>query len=171
MNAKFNADGEPDVIYLQNVLDEMLGAGAARVILPITDPYVVHHGALGSFATAYLPDSADVDDVAGQLESLDGIEAAYTNAVGCEKFELPNDRLGDIIVTATAHKVIGSSLDRHDLTQLKEPLRSHGGACDRRVPILVNQPVTGISPDRRLRNFDVFDLALNHTDPGHIGGP
>jgi len=84
MNAKFNDAGEPDVIYLQNVLDEMLGAGAARVILPITDPYVVHHGALGSFATAYLPDNADVADVTAKLEAMDGVEAAYTNAQGCD---------------------------------------------------------------------------------------
>ena len=166
MNAKFNAAGEPDVIYLQDVLDEMLGADAARVILPITDPYVVHHGALGSFATAYLPDGTDVGDVVGQLGSMDGIEAAYTNAAGCEEFELPNDRMGDVIVTATTHKVIGTSPDRHDLTQLKEPLRSHGGACDRRVPILISRPVSGITADRRLRNFDVFDLALNHTGQG-----
>ena len=55
MNAKHGADGQPNVIYLQDVLDTWLGEGKARVILPITDPYVVHHGALGSFALAYLP--------------------------------------------------------------------------------------------------------------------
>ena len=42
------------MIYLQEILDEWLGAGTTRVILPITDPYVVHHGALGSFATVYV---------------------------------------------------------------------------------------------------------------------
>ncbi|MEK9725160.1 MAG: phosphonoacetate hydrolase [Rhodospirillaceae bacterium] len=164
MNSKFGADGEPDVIYLQNVLDEMLGAGAARVILPINDPYVVHHGALGSFATAYLPDGADAGEVAGRLAALDGVEAAYTNELGCATYELPNDRMGDVIVVSTTHKVIGTSPDRHDLTQLKEPLRSHGGACDRQVPVIVSRPVSGLAQDRKLRNFDVFDLALNHTD-------
>ena len=44
MNAKHDGTGTPKVIYLQTLLDEWLGAGAARVILPITDPYVVHHG-------------------------------------------------------------------------------------------------------------------------------
>ena len=164
MNAKFNDAGEPDVIYLQNVLDNMLGSGAARVILPITDPYVVHHGALGSFATAYLPEGADAQSVAGQLEAMDGIEAAYTNADGCARYELPNDRMGDIIVVSTTNKVIGTSPDRHDLSQLKEPLRSHGGACDQKIPVVVSRPVSGVAPDRRLRNFDVFDLALNHID-------
>jgi phosphonoacetate hydrolase len=164
MNAKFNDSGEPDVIYLQNVLDNMLGSGAARVILPITDPYVVHHGALGSFATAYLPEEADAQSVAGQLEAMEGIEAAYTNADGCARYELPNDRMGDIIVVSTTNKVIGTSPDRHDLSQLKEPLRSHGGACDQKIPVVVSRPVSGVAPDRRLRNFDVFDLALNHID-------
>jgi phosphonoacetate hydrolase len=55
MNAKVAMDGTPDVIYLQDWFDAWLGGGKARVILPITDPYVVHHGALGSFATVYLP--------------------------------------------------------------------------------------------------------------------
>ena len=54
MNAKHDEQGAPDVIYLQTLLDEWLGGDQARVILPITDPYVVHHGALGGYATAYL---------------------------------------------------------------------------------------------------------------------
>ena len=162
MNAKFDAPGEPDVIYLQNVLDEMLGDGRARVILPITDPYVVHHGALGSFATAYLPDGADAAEVSERLAAIDGVEAALTNEAGCQKFELPNDRMGDVIVVSTTHKVIGTSPDRHDLTQLKEPLRSHGGACDQNVPLLVSRPVRDVADGRQLRNFDIFDIALNH---------
>ena len=163
MNAKFNEVGEPDVIYLQNVLDEMIGEGAARVILPITDPYVVHHGALGSFATAYLPKDTDAAKIADHLIGIDGVEAAFTNITGCERYELPNDRLGDIIVVSTTNKVIGTSPERHDLTQLKEPLRSHGGACDQRVPVIISKPINGIEPERRFRNFDVFDLALNYT--------
>ncbi|WP_367249086.1 alkaline phosphatase family protein, partial [Pseudomonas sp. SB113] len=55
MKPKHKADGTPDVVYAQDLLDEWLGKDKGRVILPITDPYVVHHGALGSFATAYLP--------------------------------------------------------------------------------------------------------------------
>src|SRR5205807_1604103 len=48
MNSKTRLDASPNVIYLQDVLDGWLGAAGARVILPITDPYVVHHGALRS---------------------------------------------------------------------------------------------------------------------------
>jgi len=162
MNAKFGTDGAPDVIYLQTLLDEWLGDGKARVILPITDPYVVHHGALGSFATAYLPADTDAAEVAKRLEAVDGIDNAYTRADGCAAFELPEDRLGDIIVVSGIHKVIGTTAERHDLGQLKEPLRSHGGVSEQRVPLVVTRPIDDIDAGRRLRNFDIFDIALNH---------
>jgi len=162
MNDKYNAQGQPDVIYLQDVFDELLGVGAARVILPITDPYVIHHGALGSFATVYLPDDVDAAGVAGKVGGIEGISAVYTNAEGCREFQLPPDRLGDLIVVSTIHKVLGTTADRHDLSQLKEPLRSHGGVTEQIVPLIVTRPVTGIAPDHRLRNFDIFDVALNH---------
>jgi hypothetical protein len=45
------------------------------VILPITDPYVVHHGALGSFATVYLAPGVDRTDAMWRIGDLDGIEA------------------------------------------------------------------------------------------------
>lgn len=161
MNAKFGADEKPDVIYLQEVLDEMLGDGAARVILPITDPYVVHHGALGSFATVYLSDGVDQTSVISNLSALPGLSNVYTRADGCRAFELPEDRLGDLIVVSDKHKVLGTSSDRHDLSQLKEPLRSHGGVSEQRVPLIVTRD-TDVPADRHLRNFDVFDVALNH---------
>src|SRR6516225_100893 len=62
MNAKTRLDANPNVIYLQDVLDDWLGKARARVILPITDPYVVHHGALGSYATVYLPPDRTAPD-------------------------------------------------------------------------------------------------------------
>lgn len=162
MNAKFNDAGEPDVIYLQDVMDGIVGAGQARVILPITDPYVVHHGALGSFATVYLPDGADTSAVVNKLAAEPGIQKVYTKAQGCAEFELPEDRLGDLIVVSEKSKVLGTSADRHDLSQLKEPLRSHGGVTEQRVPLIVTRHAD-IEAGRRLRNFDVFDVALNHT--------
>jgi phosphonoacetate hydrolase len=162
MNAKHDAAGAPDVIYLQDVLDDWLGAGTARVILPITDPYVVHHGALGSFATVYLPPTADVASLIGRLRGLAGVELALTRAEGCARFDLPADRVGDVIVVSTRHKVLGTSRARHDLSGLTEPLRSHGGVSEQRVPLLVNRAIA--LPAGPLRNFDVFDLALNHAD-------
>ena len=162
MNAKHNNEGSPDVIYLQSVLDGMLGVGKSRVILPITDPYVVHHGALGSFATAYLEEGVDQADVIAKLAAVDGIEAVLTNEEGCARFELPQDRVGDLIVVSTKNKVLGTSADRHDLSQLKEPLRSHGGVSEQTVPLICTKPVIGLDASRRYRNFDAFDLALNH---------
>jgi len=73
MNAKTDAFGRPNVIYLQDVLDAAFGAGTTRVILPITDPYVVHHGALGSFATVYL--AADAVDYEKQRQVAKGAMA------------------------------------------------------------------------------------------------
>ena len=161
MNAKHDARGAPDVIYLQDLLDDWLGAEAARVILPITDPYVVHHGALGSFATIYLRPGGDAPGVIARLRALPGIALALSRSEGCKRFELPEDRMGDIIVVSTAHKVLGTSRARHDLSGLHEPLRSHGGLSEQKVPLLVNRP-TDLPADARLRNFDIFDVALNH---------
>jgi phosphonoacetate hydrolase len=160
MNAKHGSELRPDIVFLQDVLDDWLGAGTARVILPITDPYVVHHGALGSFATAYLPDGADVASVLARLSALPGIEAALDRAAACRRFELPEDRMGDIVVVSTRHKVIGTSLARHDLSGLTEPLRSHGGISEQGVPLVFNRRIA-LDLGRRYRNFDVFDLAMN----------
>lgn len=161
MNAKHDASGAPDVIYLQDLLDDLLGPGLARVILPITDPYVVHHGALGGFATAYLPQGADAGAVAARLTIVDGVESALTGAEACRRFELPEDRMGDIVVVSQRHKVLGSSPGRHDLSGLKEPLRSHGGVSEQTVPLIFNRPISVALDDRQFRNFDIFDLALN----------
>ncbi len=160
MNDKHKPDGSPDVIYLQALLDDWLGEGRARVILPITDPYVAHHGALGSFATAYLPDGADRLAIRQRIAALDGIDVVLTREEACDRFELPPDRIGDLVVTSTIHKVIGTRADRHDLSGLDEPLRSHGGLTEQRVPLIANRRVM-VPAGRTLRNFDVFDVALN----------
>ena len=162
MNAKTGMDARPDVVYLQDLLDGWLGAAVARVILPITDPYVVHHGALGSFATVYLPAGSDVPALAQRLSSLRGMEAVLTREQAAARFELPADRIGDLVVVSERFVVIGTSAARHDLSALEVPLRSHGGISEQRVPLIFNRPLKGIDPNRRYRNFDAFDLALNH---------
>jgi phosphonoacetate hydrolase len=163
MNAKHNPQtGEPNVIYLQDVMDEWLGARKARVILPITDPYVVHHGALGSFATIYLPHDVNVRQVIERIGGLDGVEVVLDNRAACERFELPNDRVGDIVVVSKRDVVLGTRRDEHDLSGLTVPLRSHGGISEQEVPLIFNRHLQGLTDGKRLRNFDVFDLALNH---------
>ncbi len=165
MNAKTGMDAKPDVIYLQDLLDGWTGAAACRVILPITDPYVVHHGALGSFATVYLPDGGagtDVPALQARLAAQRGIEGVFTRAQAAERFELPADRIGDLVVISERFTVLGTSAARHDLSALEVPLRSHGGVSEQRVPLILNRAVPGIDRQRRWRNFDAFELALNH---------
>ncbi len=161
MNAKHGADGRPNVIYLQDALDAWIGKDRARVILPITDPYVVHHGALGSFALVYLPAPADQRMVAERIAELPGIEVVLTRAQAAEAFELPPDRIGDLIVVSRRDTVVGTSQDRHDLSGLEVPLRSHGGTSEQKVPLLVNRRIAAQPEGRRWRNFDAFDLGLN----------
>lgn len=161
MNAKHNSNGEPNVIYLQDRADDLLGAGKSRVILPITDPYVVHHGALGSFATVYLQDGTDPTDAVSRLGEIEGIELALSNTEGCTQFELASDRMGDIILVADRNTVIGTCADRHDLSGLEVPLRSHGGISEQTVPLIFNRKLDKPA-DKGLRNFDIFDIALNH---------
>ena len=163
MNAKSHPDGTPQVVYLQEHLDALLGEGAARVILPITDPYTVHHGALGSFATVHLPDGADRADVAATLARTPGLDLVLTAEDGCARFELPTDRMGDLLVVAERNTALGTAATRHDLSGLDAPLRSHGGLTEQQVPFIVNRPVHGIPDGHRLRNYDAYWVAANFT--------
>ena len=158
MKPKHTPEGDPAVIYVQDLMDDWLGVGAARVILPITDPYVVHHGALGSYATAHLPDGADVDGIVARLRALPDMMEVTTRAEAVAKYELPEDRIGDIVMVSTENMTIGTSADRHDLALLKEPLRSHGGLTEQVVPFIVNR-VLDVPNAPELRNFDAFFYA------------
>ena len=164
MNAKTDAIGRPNIVFLQDRLDARYGAHATRVLLPITDPYVVHHGALGSYATVYLRDRGEQKqcDVAAFLEAIDGVEAVLTRAQASERFELPPDRIGELVVLGERLTVLGSAAEKHDLSGLTVPLRSHGGMSEQKVPLIFNRKLGGSDGRRRLRNFDVIDLALNH---------
>jgi phosphonoacetate hydrolase len=162
MNAKTDAIGRPNIVFLQDRLDERYGAQTTRVILPITDPYVVHHGALGSYATVYLRERERQSEVAAFLSGMSGVEAVLTRAQASERFELPPDRLGDLVVLSERLTVLGSAAGNHDLSGLTVPLRSHGGASEQKVPLMFNRRLTGVDGARRLRNFDVIDLVLNH---------
>ncbi len=161
MNAKHDGAGAPRVIYLQSLLDDWLGPDTAKVILPITDPYVVHHGALGSYATAYLPTETDRESLAERLAAVPGMELVLDKTAAAERFELPADRLGDLVLVSVQDHTLGTSAERHDLSALKEPLRSHGGISEQRVPLIMNRQ-TDLAEGHALRNFDAFDLALNH---------
>ena len=161
MNAKTDAFGRPNIIYLQDLLDAWYGAGSTRVILPITDPYVAHHGALGSFATAYLP-AERIAEASRRLAALPGVELVLSREEASARFELPPDRIGDLVIVSERLTVLGSAKAKHDLSGLDAPLRSHGGISEQRVPLIANARADALPSDRRWRNFDAFDLALNH---------
>ncbi|MDJ1137680.1 phosphonoacetate hydrolase [Streptomyces iconiensis] len=156
MNAKSDGAGEARVVFLQDELDARLGEGAARVVLPITDPYTVHHGALGSYATVHLPQSADVPSLVRELGALGGVETVLTREEACERFELPGDRIGELVVISERNTALGTVPARHDISGFKEPLRSHGGLSEQWVPLLVNAEVSGLPEGHRLRNFDSY---------------
>lgn len=168
MNDKFGSDGQPEVIYLQDQCDAWLGPKSCRVILPITDPYVAHHGALGSFAMIYLPDTADPKSLIEKIRPLRGVDVVLGREEACARFDLPVDRTGDLVVISDRGHVLGTTLARHDLSGLSGPLRSHGGLAEQMVPLISNRKLN-LEGRAELRNFDAFDLALNavvHEDTG-----
>ncbi len=167
MNDKSAADGSPNVVYLQSVLDEKIGIGQARVILPITDPYVVHHGALGGYARIHYTGVAP-EVIMETVSALPGIEAVFDRAGAAATFSLPPDIEGDVAVIADAATVIGTSEERHELAALAgHRLRSHGGIAERRVPFVLSAPLNEIYTARaassKLHNYDIFDFAINGT--------
>lgn len=155
MKPKHLKDGSPAVVYVQDLLDGWLGKDAARVILPITDPYVVHHGALGSFATAYLPAGTEIAAMVKRLAAVPGMMLVVDRAEAVRRFELPADRIGDVVMISTENMTLGTSAHRHDLAALNEPLRSHGGLTEQEVPFIVNR-VLDLPQAPALRNFDAF---------------
>jgi len=163
MNAKTKSDGTPNVLFLESLLTQKYGPGA-RVICPITDPYVVHHGALGSAVTIYLPPQWNVADVARWLLEMPGIAEVYDRELAALKLELPADRIGDLFVLSARDVVVGRTPEQHDLSALHGTLRSHGGRYEEMVPMLLSGPLT---PEYRMRaagdprNFDIFDFAVN----------
>lgn len=170
MNAKQKADGSPNVIYLESLLAEKYGKGF-RVILPITDPYVAHHGALGSFAVVHLPPGVTARrkfNILHFLNHLPGVTEVYgRNAAG--RLDLPADRLGDAVVMAGRDVVLGRTPAYHDLKALEGGLRSHGGRYEEMVPFLVSEPLSPAYAARAAadpRNFDIFEFTTNGTTGG-----
>jgi phosphonoacetate hydrolase len=166
MNDKALPDGRPHVLFLEDILDAQFGAGAARVICPITDPFVRHHGALGSFVRVYRRQGVPIATLAQAVRPLPGIAVVLTREEACARLELPWDREADLVVIGDRNTVIGARRAEHDLSALAgHRLRSHGGVAEQSVPFLLSQPVSAeyraTSESRRLRNFDIFDFALN----------
>jgi phosphonoacetate hydrolase len=166
MSDKSLPDGRPNVIFLQDSLDEAFGRGSTRVICPITDAFVRHHGALGGFVRVWCLDSrADPENVIEFVQAMPGVLQAMGRIEACERFDLPPDREGDVAVIAQANVAIGAARADHDLSALGGGrLRSHGGTTEAEVPILINVPVKPAYRARAslgLHSHEIFDFALN----------
>jgi phosphonoacetate hydrolase len=166
MNDKSNADGSPNIVFLQDVLDKEFGSGKTKVILPITDPYVAHHGALGSYATVFFQEPISATAAMNVINKQTGVELVMNRASAAKTFDLPADRIGDLIVVGDRGTVLGKSKATLDLSMLGGMrLRSHGGLADRNVYLIFSRPLNekyaNIAISRQLRNFDVFEFALN----------
>jgi phosphonoacetate hydrolase len=166
MNDKSKADGTPNIVFLEDLLDKQFGSGKTQVILPITDPYVKHHGALGSFATIYFKQPISATAAMNLLDKQPGVELVLNRAASAKLFDLPADRIGDLVVVADRGTVLGKSKATLDLSGLGGiRLRSHGGLADRNVYLMFSRPLNDkyaeIALSRQLRNFDVFEFVLN----------
>ncbi|ENM5913073.1 phosphonoacetate hydrolase [Vibrio mimicus] len=160
-------DGSPNVIYLGDILDKYYGHNRIRVICPITDPFVKHHGALGGFVRVHLLDnSLDSEAIIQEIAQLEGIEQVMSGETAAAYFDLPSDREADIVVLASKGVALGSHSSNHDLTQLAGTrLRSHGSISEQQVPFIVSHPINEAyllqAKKNGLRNFDIFDYVLN----------
>ena len=165
MSDKSKEDGSPNVLFLQDVLEEKWGKGSARVICPITDPFVRHHGALGSFVRVYVQDPKLVGEMIELVKTLAKVEAVLPAEEAAAQFELPLDREGDFVVVSIQDAVIGSKQEEHDLSNLKgHRLRSHGGISEQDIPLILSCKVRPEAYRREgcWRNYDAFDLVLNY---------
>lgn len=163
------ADGRPNVVYLGDALNARFGAGRTRVICPITDPFVRHHGALGGFVRVHVLDAdLDAGTVLAHVAAIDGVDLALGRDEACARFDLPADREADIVVIGAPGVALGARSTDHDLSQLAGTrLRSHGGLSEQRVPFILSRPLNAAYRARAqgtLRNFDIFEFAINGTD-------
>lgn len=161
MKAKTNSAGEPNAIFLEDYLQEKFPEENFKVILPITDPYVVHHGSLGSFAMVYVENQSIIENVVAEIKKISEIEEVLNKHDACKTYHLPEDRSGDIVCMSSESYTIGSSIEKHDLSSLKEPLRSHGGLHEREVPFIINSKRANLSGQGQLYNYDAFYYAIH----------
>ena len=166
MNDKSKADGSPNVIWLQDILDAKLGKGRTTVICPITDRFVGHHGALGGFVRVYCNAGAVPKEVMRIAEALPGVDAVYDREAAALRFDLPTDREGDVVVVSGKGTCVGAAAADHDLAGLKgHRLRTHGGVSEARVPFILNARLNAAYAARAkqggLKSHHIFDFAIN----------
>jgi phosphonoacetate hydrolase len=163
------ADGTPNILYLGELLDQRFGIGRIKVICPITDPFVRHHGSLGGFVRIHVLDDLDHAEVRDWVRSLPGVHKALLRDEACRLLDLPYEREGDVTVLAAKGVALGTRRGEHKLDQLAGArLRSHGSLSERDIPFILSRP---LDPDYRanqatgtIYNYDIFHFALNGTE-------
>ncbi|TBU99991.1 phosphonoacetate hydrolase [Stutzerimonas kirkiae] len=168
MSDKSNEAGEPNVIWLQDILDAEFGAGETTVICPITDAFVAHHGALGSFVRIWRKGNVSVQAIIDRVAAVEGVDLALGKAIACRMFDLPEDREADVVVISRKNVVIGSSARLHDLNGLKgHRLRTHGGITETKVPFILNRPLNAEYRKNvtytDIKSYQIFEFAINGT--------
>jgi phosphonoacetate hydrolase len=166
MNDKSNAAGEPNVIWLQDILDAKFGKGQTRVVCPITDAFVAHHGALGGFVRVWCQGKTSAKEVIAAIHDLAGLESVLDKETACRVHELPADREADVVVIADANTCVGAAQADHDLSGLKgHRLRTHGGVSEASVPFILSAPLNDEykvkASSTRLKSYQIFEFALN----------
>jgi phosphonoacetate hydrolase len=166
MSDKSLPDGQPNVVFLQDPLDAHFGAGRARVVCPITDAFVRHHGALGGFVRIWRTDPAlDLTELIDFVRTVPGVAQALDRDTACAQFSLPPDREGDVAVIAERGVAIGGAQRDHDLSALRgERLRTHGGTTEAQVPFILSHPLNAEYRARGTEVLDswrIFEFAIN----------
>ncbi len=162
------ADGTPNILYLGDVLDARFDPGRLKVICPITDPFVRHHGALGGFVRVHAIGDVDHAEVRDFIAGLPGIQQSLMREEACRLYDLPMEREGDVTVIASKGVALGTKNGEHKLGELAGTrLRSHGSNAERDVPFAVSHPLNAeyrrTARSRQLYNYDIFDFVLNGT--------
>ncbi|WP_028357372.1 phosphonoacetate hydrolase [Brackiella oedipodis] len=168
MSDKSNQAGEPNVIWLQDILDAEFGAGETTVICPITDAFVAHHGALGSFVRVWSKGKISAQTIINCVSAIEGVDLALNKQTACRMFDLPEDREADVVVICKKDQVLGSSAKNHDLSGLQgHRLRTHGGITETPVPFILsralNQSYKQKAAFTSIKSYQIFDFAINGT--------
>lgn len=110
-------------------------SGLKGEIIPIIkDRYTRHHSNLGGCVNVYLESGTEIEMVKAveMLDSVDGVEDALPQDQAAERWMLPQDRIGDIVVTGEADVVFGDPEE----VALPPGLRTHASEHELRIPII-----------------------------------
>ena len=125
-----------------------------KVLPTIKDEYVRHHQNLGGAIYLYLEKRNDIAKALDILLSLDGVETTLTAEQASRQFELPMDRIGDILVLGSKDAVFGP-VTKGEMKNIE--LRSHGSLHERLVPLIINKKVEATN---NIFNKDVLRILL-----------